>query len=124
MNVSGVGTDIVDVSRIKEKLNKPDFINLVFTDSEISYCESLKNKAQNYGVRFAAKEAYMKAIGTGWSEKANFKEIEVRKNEAGKPSIDLHGATLSHFEKSNHKHIFVSLSHTDTSAIAFVIITK
>ena len=124
MNIVGIGTDIVDIERMNSKIIKKEFVALVFTQEEIAYCEGFSNKAENYAARFAAKEAYMKALGTGWSDNANFKEIEVIKESQGAPRISLSGETKNHFEKSNLKDIFVSLSHTTKSAVAFVILTK
>jgi len=121
--IKGLGTDLVEVSRMALKINKPKFLALAFTKSEINYCELKKNPAQHFAARFAAKEAYMKAIGTGWSNKANFKEIEVLNNEEGAPNINLYSDSLAYFNQSKYKHIFVTLTHTVGMASATVIIT-
>ncbi len=121
--IKGLGTDLVEVSRMAVKIKKNEFLILAFSTSEISYCESKKSPSQHFAARFAAKEAYMKAIGSGWINKANFKEIEVRNNTEGAPIITLYGDTLSYFNQSKFKHIFVSLTHTKSMASATVIIT-
>jgi holo-[acyl-carrier protein] synthase len=105
----------------------------VFTNDEIIYCESKKNKIQHYAVRFAAKEAFMKAIGTGWDKGINWKNIEIRnhfKEEikqnsgifSGKPEIILNRNFLE-FSKKDFK-VYVSLSHTNKVAIAFVVLEQ
>jgi holo-[acyl-carrier protein] synthase len=121
--IKGLGTDLVDVTRLEKQKGKEGFINKVFTSTEIAYCEKKKHSAQHYAARFAAKESYMKALGTGWGDNAEFKEIEIVNNELGKPEMFLSGSTLSFFRQSEFKHIFVSLSHTTTAATATVIIT-
>ena len=121
--IKGLGTDLVEVGRMALKIKKPEFIALTFTKSEISYCKSKKYPPQHFAARFAAKEAYMKAIGSGWSNEANFKEIEVCNNSEGAPIITLYDDTLSYFNHSKFKHIFVSLTHTETMASATIIIT-
>ncbi len=121
--IKGLGTDLVEVDRMAQRILNPGFQSIAFTTSEIEQCTGKKNPAQHFAARFAAKEAYMKAIGKGWSNEADFKDIEIRNNTEGKPSLHLSGATLSFFRKSRFKHIFVSLSHTSTMANATVIIT-
>lgn len=124
MNIYGIGTDIVEIERLASKLTKEAFVSLVFTEEEMSYCRSRKHSEESFAARFAAKEAFMKAMGTGWSEKCDFKEIEVKNGPSGQPVVILHGLAKSHFENSGLKEIFVSLSHTTAAAVAFVIITK
>ncbi len=121
--IKGLGTDIVEVERMAKKVKKNSFLMEVFTIKEIEYCQLKKHPAQHYAARFAAKEAYMKAIGKGWSKEANFKEIEITKTKEGAPSILLSGNTLLSFTQLNYKHIFVSISHTTSMASSTVIIT-
>lgn len=123
MSVFGIGTDIVDISRIESKMDRDSFIQKVFTPKEIQYCNSRSNPAQSFAARFAAKEAYMKALGTGWSENADFIEIETLSAKSGAPYICLHGKTKECFESMNLKRVFISLSHSGASAIAFVILS-
>ena len=118
----GIGIDITAVERMAKRIEKPEFVNLVFTENEIAYCQSKKHKAQHFAARFAAKEAYMKALGLGWTSDSDFKEIEITNNEVGQPSVQLFGETLAYYEKQKWKTIFVSLSHTKTLATAMVVI--
>lgn len=122
--IIGIGTDIVEVPRIAAKLAKGDgFRNLVFTPFEISYCEKQTNPAESFAARFAAKEAVLKAFGTGWGNGGiNFDEIEVRNDEAGKPEIFLIGNGANRYTLLGIKKIWVSLSHEKSAAIAMVII--
>ena len=122
MSIYGIGSDIVEVERIALKLNHKGFIERVFTDKEISYCLKQANMEQHFAARFAAKEAYMKAMGSGWTENADFREIEVIRNDNGAPSIQLHGKASKYFDSLSLENILISLSHTKQSAIAFVII--
>jgi holo-[acyl-carrier protein] synthase len=122
--ILGIGTDIVEVERIAAKIEKGNgFRDLVFTPHEIAYCEKQASKYERYAVRFAAKEALLKALGTGWGHGGvNFNEIEVRNDEAGKPEIHLIEAATRLYSERNIRQISVSLSHVKTMAIAFVII--
>lgn len=121
-----IGTDIVEVSRVKsavERTGRP-FLERVYTNVEIDYCErGMKRKYESYAARFAAKEAFSKAIGTGIGEYAHLNEIEVLNLENGKPVLRLSGETLEYFEKTfPGASIDVSLSHTSKLAIATVIV--
>ena len=118
----GIGIDIVDVIRMEKRILKSSFVQLVFSEKEITYCQSKKHKAQHYAGRFAVKEAYMKAIGLGWTKEANFKDIEVVNNENGKPEILLSNDTLAYFKDQNFERLLVSISHTTTVATAIVTI--
>lgn len=122
--IIGIGTDITEVPRIAAKLVKGDgFRNLVFTPFEISYCEKQATPAESYAARFAAKEALLKAFGTGWGNGGvNFDEIEVRNDTAGKPEIFLIGNGASKYELLGIKKIWVSLSHEKSAAVAMVIV--
>jgi holo-[acyl-carrier protein] synthase len=121
--IIGIGTDIVDVARIAAKLAKGEgFRNLVFTPFEISYCEAQAAPAESYAARFAAKEALLKALGTGWGNGGvNFDEIEVRNDAAGKPEIFLIGKGADKYAEAGIKKIWVSLSHEKNAAVAMVI---
>ena len=121
--ITGIGTDIAEVERIAEKISKEQgFRELVFSAAEISYCESAANKYQHYAARFAAKEAFFKAIGTGWATGTAFNEIEIIHDEKGKPVLILKGETAATMQQKGIGHIFVSLSHVKTMATAVVII--
>ncbi|MFI5158653.1 MAG: holo-ACP synthase, partial [Sphingobacteriales bacterium] len=94
MMIAGLGIDIVEVERIAEKIAKDNgFRELVFSVNEIAYCESKTHKYEHFAARFAAKEAFFKALGTGWPEGTAFNEVEIVNNEHGKPQIVLLGLT-------------------------------
>lgn len=121
--IVSIGIDIVEISRIEEKLSQGNtrFLNRVFTVGEIEYCEKRAAKFASYAARFAAKEATMKALGTGWGEGISWKEIEVTNDEAGKPDLNITGRALEKFQQSGARIAHVSLSHSKDSAIAQVI---
>ena len=88
--VKGVGIDMVEVNRMAEKISREQgFRELVFAAAEISYCEAATHKYQHYAARFAAKEAFLKAMGTGWANGTAFNEIEIVHDEQGKPAAAL-----------------------------------
>ena len=123
--IFGIGTDLVDVERLAEKLEKKaGFKELVFSADEITYCEVRTFKYEHYAARFAAKESFLKAIGTGWSKGTAFNEIEIYNDETGKPGLRFMGITAKTIEELKLGKISVSLSHTKTMAIAMVIIEK
>lgn len=120
--IIGIGTDLADVERIAQSIEKAGFKEKIFSKNEIIYCESKANKAESYAARFAAKEALFKALGTGWRGGMAFNEVEVVNDELGKPSIQLIGETAKIIEKRNIKSIHVSLSHIKKTAIATVML--
>ena len=121
--IIGVGTDIIEVNRIQKLLDKQKrFKERIFTRGEIDYCELKTNSAQNYAARFALKEAFLKAIGTGWREGVSFKEIEIKNNKKGKPELILSGKAKTITEQLGVTNIQVSLSHLKDLAIGFVIL--
>jgi len=121
--IAGLGIDIVEVERIAEKIEKGNgFTELVFSANEINYCESKTHKYEHYAARFAAKEAFFKALGTGWLNGTAFNEVEVTHNEQGKPEIVLLGLTHHTVSAVGNFKISVSLSHTRPTATAIVII--
>lgn len=121
--IYGIGTDLIETERVADKMeNKTGFKELVFSPDEIIYCESKANKYEHYAARFAAKEAFLKAIGTGWRNGTAFNEIEIRHNDIGKPEFGFLGNTAHTVNKLNVRKIFVSLSHLKTMACAMVII--
>lgn len=116
---------MLEVSRIHKTFQKQDtFRESVFTIQEIEYCENMQFKEQHYAARFAAKEAFMKAIGTGWRNGIMFTEIGVLNNELGKPEIILEGKAKEIAKNLGVKHIHISISHLKDVASAFVILTK
>lgn len=123
--VNGVGIDMIEVERITTSLSKSSgFRELVFSPGEIVYCESKRFKYEHYAARFAAKEAFFKALGTGWAKGTAFHEIEIVNNADGKPEINLLGESSNLISTMNIAKIHVSLSHIKTMASAVVIIEQ
>lgn len=120
------GTDIIETDRIKKAIDKSGaaFINRVFTDKEIEYCEKRgKNKYESYAARFAAKEAVSKALGCGISKNAAMHSIEIQNMPNGKPTVVLYNEALDYYQNVvKGFSIDVSLSHCNDFAIAFVSI--
>ena len=126
MKIYGIGTDVVNINRIKRSLKNKNFIWRLFNKNEIKKCSSQINKANCYAKRFAAKEAFSKAIGTGISRGINFDEIIVYNIKSGKPGIKLLGNTKKIVNKILNKkkiNIFLSLSDDKPFAVATVIIS-
>ncbi len=120
--IIGIGTDIIEISRIESSIKKygERFLKRIFTDREIQYSEQFnENKYLHYAARFSAKESFSKAIGTGITKGFKFSEIGVKNLTSGEPTIELFGG-LS--KKWGNYNIKISLSHSDNNAIAFLII--
>ena len=126
MNIYGIGTDIVSVDRIKNSLKNKNFIDRVFNNKEILKCKKLTNSINCYAKRFAAKEAFAKALGTGISNGINFNEIIILNKKSGKPYINIVGQTKKIIDKKFKKKrskISLSLSDEKKYAVAFVTIS-
>ena len=98
------------------------FLRRVFTDAEIHYCQSKHNKVERFAARFAAKEAALKAIGTGLRMGISWREVEVTRMPGGRPTIAFHGVAAGFADKLGAKRAHLSLSHTEQHAIAYVIL--
>jgi holo-[acyl-carrier protein] synthase len=124
--IVSTGIDIAEVYRIKETIARtPRFAERVFTDAEKAYCESKgAAAAQSYAGRFAAKEAFLKALGTGWRGKVAWREIEVVLDENGAPSLNISGAAKELLDLTGATAMHVSISHTTDHAVAQVILEK
>ncbi len=123
--IAGLGIDIIEVERVATKISKEaGFRELVFSKKEIDYCETKTDKFVHYAARFAAKEAFFKAVGTGWAEGTAFNEVEITNDDAGKPKLSLLGGTGKSFVAQGIIRISLSLSHLKTIASAVVIIEK
>ena len=123
--IAGLGTDMIEVERVAVKIAKESgFRELVFSKKEIDYCEAKANKFEHYAARFAAKEAFFKAIGTGWLDGTAFNEVEITNDEKGKPVLALLGETALVIAAMNFNNISVSLTHLKTIASAVVIIER
>jgi holo-[acyl-carrier protein] synthase len=122
--IVGTGIDIAEVPRIAESITRfgDRFLNRVFTESEIRYCDSKANRIERYAARFAAKEAAMKALGTGWNHGVRWRDIEVRRQPGGRPTLAFHGKAAEFAEKLGAKNIALSLTHTEEQAFAQVIL--
>ncbi|MBJ82997.1 MAG: holo-ACP synthase [Acidimicrobiaceae bacterium] len=117
----GIGIDVVDVQRFRKVLQRREKISSrLFTDNELSYCHTVVDPAERLAVRFAAKEAVMKALGVGLGS-VRFREIEVTKDPSGRPSLVLHGAAAQLAADTGVRQWHISLSHTSSVAEAFVI---
>ena len=128
MKIFGIGTDIVNIKRIKKilKNNGTRFKNKIFSESEINYCEKKRDPAPFYAKRFAAKEAFSKALGTGIRKDINLKNIIIFNDVYGKPKIKLKGSTYNYLKKktkSKKYNIHLSLSDDEPWAQATVIIS-
>ncbi|QEM13065.1 holo-ACP synthase [Mucilaginibacter rubeus] len=125
MTVAGVGIDMIEVERVQSSIAKEQgFRELVFSAREIAYCEGKANKYQHYAARFAAKEAFFKALGTGWLKDTAFNEIEISNDENGKPYLEPIGESAIVINRDGPLKISVSLTHLKTMASAVVIIEK
>jgi holo-[acyl-carrier protein] synthase len=124
MKIYGIGTDIVSVDRIKNSLKNKNILTRLFSKEEITKCNKLIKSKNCYAKRFAAKEAFAKALGTGISNGINFNEIIVMNEKNGKPFIKLKGKTLQIIKKKLKKKAKISLSLSDEKkyAVAFVTI--
>lgn len=120
--IIGIGTDIAEVPRIAKSIENNSFKEKVFSVKEISYCETKANKAESFAARFAAKEAFFKALGTGWRGGMAFNEVEVENDDLGKPTINLLGQTAEMLKDKKIRIIHVSLSHIKDVAMATVVL--
>jgi holo-[acyl-carrier protein] synthase len=118
----GIGIDIVEVDRMAKQCQKSLFLKRVFLAEEEAYCLAQGNIYECFSARFAAKEAYMKAVGLGWANDAQFHEIEVYRLASGQPKLRLHGRTKIFFEKEGYSDILLTLSHTSQTAVAVVLV--
>lgn len=120
--IKGTGIDIVEISRIERSLENPKFVERIFTEKEQAYCNGRKKSASSsYAVRFAAKEAVVKAFGTGMVG-GTWKDIEILCNADGAPHVKLHGYFAYTATKRKIYNIFISLSHSKDCAVAQAIL--
>lgn len=127
LNIFGVGTDIVKNSRIKKLIKNKKFINRIFTSSEIKDSKKINQKVLFFSKRFAAKEAFVKSLGTGFAHNINFKDINVSKKRSGKPHLTLSNKLkdiLKRKLKLKKVKIFLSLSDEREYSVAYVITQK
>jgi len=122
--ILGVGIDIVEIKRIENRIENEIFISHLFTDAEYKYCKSKAHSAEHFAARFAAKEAFFKAIGTGVIGSFDFTQVEVTHDNLGAPHLALYDQALEMVNKMGAKSIHLSLSHERNFATAIVIIEK
>ena len=128
MKIFGIGTDIISIKRINNSIKKGghNFKKKIFSDREIKYCEKKRNPSAFYAKRFAAKEAFTKALGTGIRKGISLKDIEIFNDTTGKPNIKLRGTANNFLKKKikkNKYNIYLSLSDDEPWAQATVIIS-
>ena len=122
--IVGTGIDIAEVPRIADSIERfgERFLNRIFTEGERRYCDAKANRVERYAARFAAKEAGMKAIGTGWNHGVTWKDVEVTRMPGGRPTLSFHGKAAEFAAKLGTKNIALSLTHTADYAMAQVIL--
>src|SRR4051812_49304061 len=123
MNIFGIGTDIIECLRIAQMIERHGelFIGRVFTPDEIHYCQSRKQATQHFAGRWAAKEAVLKALGTGWRKGISWRDIEVLNDPLGKPCVSLCGGARDVSEHLKMRDLQVTISHCRSHAMAFAI---
>ncbi len=123
MNILGIGTDIIECLRIAQMIERHGelFIRRVYTEHEIAYCSTKKAATQHYAGRWAAKEAVLKALGTGWRRGISWRDVEVRNKPSGAPEIALRGGAREVLERSGIREMHISISHCRSHAIAYAI---
>ena len=127
MKIIGTGVDIIENSRIKKSILNNSFLNRVFTDKEILISKKIKNKSSYFAKRFAAKEAFVKSLGTGFRNGFNLKDISVINDKLGKPSFLITKKIKNMIKKRfkiNNFNFFLSISDEKKYSIAFVILQK
>lgn len=121
--IVGMGVDIAEVQRIREAIERhgEGFLKRVYTNREREYCERFKNKYERYAGRFAAKEAAMKALGTGWRRGVRWVDLEVVRESSGRPTLAIAGEAAKIAESIGVKSVALSITHTEHQALAQVI---
>lgn len=122
--IFGIGFDLIEVARIKKSIANDSFVKKIFTGQEAEYCLGKAVPAQSFAARFAAKEAFLKALGTGWRRGIGFNEIETVNDELGKPSLVLHGKAKEVAAELGITNLFVSLTHLKEIAGANVVLEQ
>jgi holo-[acyl-carrier protein] synthase len=121
--VVGIGVDIVEVDRIEKALsNSQSMTQRVFSEDEIQYCSGQKNLYQHFAGRFAAKEAALKALGTGWQKGIRWKDVEVVSGDLGRPTLKMYRRAKEIFEESGATHGLVTITHAEKYAVAMVVL--
>ena len=126
MEVLGIGADIVECLRIAQMIERhaEQFIARVYTELEIEYCSARKAATQHYAGRWAAKEAVLKALGTGWVRGISWRDVEIRNDTAGQPRIELAGGALDISRKRGIDEVMISISHCRSHATAYAMAVR
>ena len=121
--ILGTGVDLAEVHRIRQSVERfgDRFVHRIYTDREIAYVERKANRFERYAARFAAKEAGMKALGTGWRRGIQWKDFEVVNLPSGRPTLLLHGEAEAIASRAGVKSVHLSLTHTAENGLAYVI---
>jgi len=121
--IIGMGVDIAEVARIQAAIERhgETFLRRLYTQKEREYCEQSKNKYERYAARFAAKEAGMKALGTGWRRGVRWVDLEIVREKSGRPTLELAGEAAKIAAQLGVTHIALSITHTENQALAQVI---
>ena len=122
--IVGIGIDVAEVERIREAIERhgPRFVERIYTAAEIAYVERKANRYERYAARFAAKEAGMKAIGTGWRRGVRWQDFEVSNLASGRPTLQLHGEAAKVAAGLGARNVALSLTHTTSQGMAIVIL--
>jgi holo-[acyl-carrier protein] synthase len=122
--IVGTGVDLCEVDRIQAAIERHGrrIVDRLFTGREIAYAESKANRYERYAARFAAKEAGMKALGTGWRGGIGWRDFEVTNLASGRPTLAFHGKAAEIAEKLGVRHVSLSITHTAAQAMAMVIL--
>ncbi len=122
--IVGIGTDLAEVSRIRDSITRfgDRFLNRIYTEGERRYAQSKANSHERFAARFAAKEAGMKAIGTGWNRGVSWQDFEVTNEPSGRPTLRLSGVAEEIAAQNRVRRISLSLTHTQSTAMALVIL--
>ena len=122
--ILGIGTDLTEVARIRQSIERygERFVNRIYTEAERQYAASKANADERFAARFAAKEAGMKAIGTGWRHGVTWQDFEVVNEPSGRPTLKLHSVAREIADRMGVQHISISLTHTAEIAFAIVIL--
>ena len=121
--IFGIGTDIIEIKRVEKLVARGrQYLETIFTENEMDYCEVRARKQEHYAARYAAKEAVLKALGTGWRGGLAYSDIEIIHEESGRPVISVRGDVRKFFDQHQIRNTSISLSHTKEIAIAVVIL--
>ena len=120
-NIVGIGTDIIECLRIARMIERygETFLRRVYTAGEINYCQTRKQATQHFAARWAAKEAVLKALGTGWRPGIAWHDIEIRTDSKGLPTVAMRGGAREAVEQAGITQVLVSISHCRTHATAY-----